>query len=66
MSEIQYTKAGQMKPTLPPKVHKALAHLRAMTVPYFDSKTVDEAEYALRVEIAALAEKAWMYDELRK
>ena len=48
---ITYTKSGQMRPTLPPKIAKALAHLRAMTEPYFDSATADEAECALRVAI---------------
>lgn len=55
---ITYDVRGQMEPTLPWPVARALSRLRAMTTPYFDAATADEAERALRVAITRALAKA--------
>jgi hypothetical protein len=50
--EIKWNEeTGEMEPTLVEPIAKALAHFRAMSEPYFDSSTLDDAEHQLRLAI---------------
>jgi bisphosphoglycerate-dependent phosphoglycerate mutase len=53
IAALTYTEQGEMEPTLPPAVAKALQQLRSMTTPYFTGDIADAAEHQLRVVILA-------------
>lgn len=49
--ELEWDESGEMKPTLPEPIAKALAHFRAMSEPYYSYAMLNDAEHQLRLAI---------------